>query len=54
LAHIAKVAVIANALNVSSADNESEEKDYQPHCFSIVPAGHISGAFPFYTIQPAP
>jgi hypothetical protein len=27
--------VIANALNVSGADNESEEKDYQPHCFPV-------------------
>ena len=35
MAHIAKVAVIANALNVSGANNESEEKDYQPHCFPV-------------------
>jgi hypothetical protein len=40
LAHIAKVAVIANALNVSGANNESEEKDYQPHCFPVARASH--------------
>ena len=41
------MAVVANALNVSGANNESEEKDDKPHCFSIVPAGHIGGGFSF-------
>ena len=27
--------MIADALNVSGANNESEEKDYQPHCFPV-------------------
>ena len=39
--------MVANALNVSGANNESEEKDDKPHCFSIVPAGHIGGGFSF-------